>query len=67
MTDRWFIWAKDFINTIDNSEYNNNDSVLRSGSDVIVIVADWDQIKTLDRTAIMTQAALVPLLSYEDH
>lgn len=67
MTDRWFIWAKDFINTIDGSEYNNNNPVLRSGSDVIVIVADWDQIKTLDKTAIMTQAALVPLLSYEDH
>ena len=58
MTDKVFQCFKNFLDTIYNSEYNNNTPVEKSAINIPEVhVSDWDNVKTLDQTAILVAAA----------
>lgn len=58
MTDKVFKCFQNFIDTIESSQYTNNDPVQYSGINIPEVhVSDWDNIKTLDKTAILVAAA----------
>lgn len=58
MTDKVFRCFQNFLNTIDNSEYTNNDPVQKSAINIPEVhVSEWEDVKTLDKTAILVAAA----------
>lgn len=56
MADRIYKFAKDVIDAIDNSQYNNNDPVSADINVSTITILNWDDVKTLDKTTINTLA-----------
>ena len=58
MADKIFRCFQNFLNTIDESEYTNNTPVEKSAVNIPEVqVSNWDDVKTLDKTAILAAAA----------
>ena len=58
MADKIFRCFQNFLNVIDNSEYTDNTPVEKSAIDIPEVqVSRWEDIKTLDKTAILAAAA----------
>lgn len=60
MTDKTFSHAVPFQQTLDNAEYNNNEPVSFTPNFSQVTIINWENVKTLDQTAITAEA-----LAYE--
>lgn len=56
MADRIYKFAQDVIEAIDNAQYNNNEPVSADPVVSTITIFDWDNVKTLDKTAINTLA-----------
>lgn len=55
-TDKTFTHGIGLKETLDNAHYNNNDPVSSDPHFSSVTVLNWDDVKTLDKAAITTEA-----------
>lgn len=58
MADRDYRYAEGFLTAIINAKYEDNTPVQYTVSGFDIIISNWTDIKTLDKTAISTQAAI---------
>ena len=56
MADRTYKYGMDVVEAIDNAQYNNNDPVSADINVSTIIITNWDDVKTLDKTTINTLA-----------
>ena len=58
MTDKTFSHAVPFQQVLDNAQYTDNEPMAFSPYFSNVVIHNWENVKTLDKTAIISEALM---------